>query len=54
MPGAVGAWLAMLRDYGSLDVRTVLEPAVQYARSGWPLHYDTVGFHRLRRSLVQG
>ena len=44
VPGAVGAWLAMLRDYGSLDICTVLEPAVHYARNGWPLHDDTVGF----------
>ena len=54
VPGAVGAWLAMLRDYGSLDVRTVLEPAVQYARSGWPLHDDTVGFIASVAPLFRG
>ncbi len=54
VPGAVGAWLAMLRDYGSLDVRTVLEPAVQYARNGWPLHDDTVGFIASVAPLFRG
>ena len=37
IPGAVDAWLLLLRDHGSLALRTVLEPAIGYARNGHPL-----------------
>ena len=37
VPGAVDAWLLMLRDHGSLPLRTVLEPAIHYAREGHPM-----------------
>jgi gamma-glutamyltranspeptidase/glutathione hydrolase len=37
VPGAVDAWLLLLRDHGSLPVATVLEPATAYARDGHPL-----------------
>src|SRR4051794_2958645 len=36
-PGAVEAWLLLLRDHGSLPLATVLEPAIGYARHGHPL-----------------
>jgi len=37
VPGAVDAWLLMLRDHGTLRVEDVLEPAIGYAESGHPL-----------------
>lgn len=37
VPGAVDAWLLLLRDHGSLPLETVLEPAVGYAADGHPL-----------------
>ncbi len=37
VPGAVDAWLLLLRDHGSLPLATVLEPAIGYARRGHPL-----------------
>src|SRR3546814_3761657 len=37
MPGACDAWMLMLRDYGTLTVRDVLEPAIFYAEHGHPL-----------------
>ncbi len=37
VPGAVDAWLLLLRDLGSLPLATVLEPAIGYARDGHPL-----------------
>ncbi|PLC54706.1 gamma-glutamyltransferase [Pollutimonas nitritireducens] len=37
VPGAFGAWLAMLRDYGTWELEDVLAPAIQYANSGFPL-----------------
>lgn len=37
VPGAFGAWLTMLRDYGTVRLRAVLEPAIHYARTGHPI-----------------
>jgi len=37
VPGAFGAWLVMLRDYGTFSLRDILEPAIHYARSGHPI-----------------
>ncbi|MFI6677100.1 gamma-glutamyltransferase family protein [Kribbella sp. NPDC050470] len=37
VPGAVDAWLLLLRDHGSMPLRVVLEPAIDYARNGHPL-----------------
>jgi gamma-glutamyltranspeptidase / glutathione hydrolase len=37
VPGAFGAWLLLLRDFGTLSLAEVLEPAIGYAESGYPL-----------------
>ncbi|MBW8172051.1 gamma-glutamyltransferase [Ornithinimicrobium sp. Arc0846-15] len=37
VPGAVEAWMLLLRDYGTMTPRQVLEPALGYARDGHPL-----------------
>ncbi|WP_459614815.1 gamma-glutamyltransferase family protein [Bordetella sp. 2513F-2] len=37
VPGAFGAWLTLLRDYGTWDLADVLQPAIDYARRGFPL-----------------
>ncbi|MEC9329904.1 MAG: gamma-glutamyltransferase, partial [Pseudomonadota bacterium] len=37
VPGAFDAWMILLRDHGTLDLETVLEPALGYAESGYPL-----------------
>ncbi|MEM8731618.1 MAG: gamma-glutamyltransferase family protein [Pseudomonadota bacterium] len=37
IPGAFDAWMLMLRDYGRLPLRTILEPAIHYAETGHPL-----------------
>ena len=37
VPGAVDAWLVMLRDHGRLRLSDVLEPAIGYAEAGYPL-----------------
>ncbi len=37
IPGAFDAQMLLLRDYGTLRVRDVLEPAIFYARHGHPL-----------------
>ena len=37
VPGAFGAWLLLLREYGTLPLRDVLEYAIGYAEAGFPL-----------------
>ncbi|MCL2899571.1 gamma-glutamyltransferase family protein [Brenneria tiliae] len=37
IPGAFDGWMLMLRDYGTLGVREVLEPAIHYLENGHPL-----------------
>ena len=37
VPGAFGAWLTLLRDYGTMRLADVLKPAMFYAGGGHPL-----------------
>jgi gamma-glutamyltranspeptidase / glutathione hydrolase len=37
IPGTFDTWMLLLRDYGTMSVAEVLEPAVGYAESGYPL-----------------
>lgn len=37
VPGAWGAWLALLRDHGTWELADVLAPALGYAERGFPL-----------------
>ena len=37
VPGAFDAWMLLLRDYGSWTPRAVLEAAIGYAESGFPM-----------------
>ncbi|MCW2493377.1 MAG: gamma-glutamyltransferase [Frankiales bacterium] len=37
VPGAFGAWLRLLSEWGSWPLRDVLEPAIGYAERGWPM-----------------
>ena len=37
VPGAFDAWMTMLRDYGTMTLAEVLQPAIGYARDGFPL-----------------
>lgn len=37
IPGAFDGWMLMLRDYGTMSVRDVLEPAIYYAEQGHPV-----------------
>src|SRR5918996_452167 len=37
VPGAFDAWMQLLRDYGTLSLREVLEPAIHYAANGYPV-----------------
>ena len=37
VPGTFESWMLLLRGYGTLRLRDVLEPAITYARDGYPL-----------------
>jgi gamma-glutamyltranspeptidase/glutathione hydrolase len=37
VPGAFGAWMRLLRDYGTMRPAEVLAPAIAYAANGYPL-----------------
>ena len=37
VPGTFETWMLLLRDYGTMRLRDVLEPAIAYARDGYPL-----------------
>jgi gamma-glutamyltranspeptidase/glutathione hydrolase len=37
VPGAFDAWLLLLREFGTLSLADVLEPALGYAENGYPL-----------------
>ncbi|MGW4201359.1 gamma-glutamyltransferase, partial [Streptomyces sp. NPDC004726] len=43
VPGATPALLTLLRDHGTMRLREVIEPAVGYARSGYPLGAAAAG-----------
>jgi len=38
VPGAVDAWAQLLCDHGTRDFGTLLQPAIRYARDGFPVH----------------
>jgi gamma-glutamyltranspeptidase/glutathione hydrolase len=37
VPGTFESWMLLLRDHGTMRLRDVLEPAIAYARDGYPL-----------------
>jgi len=37
VPGAFDAWMLLLRDFGTLGLADVMEPAIAYAERGYPL-----------------
>ena len=43
VPGAVGAWLTLLRDHGTLPLRDVLDFAIGYAERGHPVVAGVTG-----------
>lgn len=54
VPGAVQAWLVLLRDRGTMSARTALEPALHYARHGHPLLAQaSATIERVRDLFVQ-
>ena len=52
VPGTFESWMLLLRDYGTLRLRDVLEPAIAYARDGYPLVERASRDHQDRRADV--
>ena len=46
VPGAFGAWLLLLQRWGSWRLRDVLEPAIHYAETGFPVLPAMAAHHR--------
>ncbi|MGC4862331.1 gamma-glutamyltransferase family protein [Micromonospora sp. DT41] len=53
VPGAVDAWLLLLREHGTLTLAEVLEPAIDYADAGHPLLGRVVDTVTAVRSLFE-
>lgn len=54
VPGCVSGWFSMHDKYGSLPITDILQPAIQYARDGFPLteviaHYWEIGSNNLKK-----
>jgi gamma-glutamyltranspeptidase/glutathione hydrolase len=46
VPGAFGAWMMLLRDYGTMSLADVVQPAIDYAHSGFP------AAHRMSQAIL--
>ena len=51
VPGAFDAFMVLLRDWGTLRVRDVLEPAIGQARNGYPIGARVVATIAALRNL---
>ena len=40
VPAAFGAWMRLLRDYGTMPLAEILGPAIGYAENGYPVVYQ--------------
>ncbi|HEY4635578.1 MAG TPA: gamma-glutamyltransferase, partial [Rhodospirillales bacterium] len=38
VPGAVDAWCRLIKDHGTKSIGELLQPAIRYARDGYPVH----------------
>lgn len=54
VPGAFGGWLLLLRDFGTWRLEDVLELAIGYAESGYPLHPRIRATIELNEELLRG
>ncbi|WP_110928922.1 gamma-glutamyltransferase [Bacillus massiliglaciei] len=44
VPGMVDGWDAVLKQYGRLSLKEVLEPAIEYAEKGFPISQNQVAY----------
>jgi len=38
VPGAIDAWSTLLKDFGTMGLDRLLQPAIEFARGGYPIH----------------
>jgi gamma-glutamyltranspeptidase/glutathione hydrolase len=53
VPGSFGGWIAMLRDYGTMELRDLLRFAIDYADHGYPVLPKIAGAIRNVESLFR-
>lgn len=54
VPGCVDGWFELHDKFGSMEMETILEPAIHYAREGFPVTpYIAYGMERNARSLAK-
>lgn len=54
VPGCVDGWFEMHKKFGSMKMEKILDPAIQYARNGFPVteliaYYMRLSSHRLKK-----
>lgn len=54
VPGAVDGWFTMHEKFGTMDMQEILQPAINYARNGFPVseliaYYMGIGTRNLKR-----
>ncbi len=54
VPGAVDGWFEMHGEFGTMDMKDILQPAIDYARNGFPVteliaYYMASGIHNLKQ-----
>lgn len=54
VPGAVHAWVTLWRRFGSRPFAELLQPAIRYARDGFPVMPVTAGLWRAQASRYRG
>lgn len=53
VPGCVDGWFEMHRKFGSMDMKNILDPAIQYARNGFPVSELIAYYMDLSASRLQ-
>lgn len=53
VPGMVDAWDQVLNAYGRLSLAAVLEPAIRYAREGFPMSRSQYDYTAMNSALLQ-
>lgn len=53
IPGAVAGWFMLAEQFGSIDVGTLLQPAIQYASEGFPASSEFVRATTARKHQLQ-
>lgn len=54
LPGALAGWHALQQRFGSRSLEQLWEPAIRYAREGYPVGESIAGFWRVGQAMLQG